>query len=102
MPRLACKPFGDIHSICPQANTRPILVFNINLKKMNRYYHTYKLISVKPTVNNKINFFPNCGKMSLIALHHNIKPHNNLSDTYIYIHDCIDKDKVFPIIYFYL
>ena len=25
MPRLACKPFGDIHSICPQANT-PILV----------------------------------------------------------------------------
>ena len=21
MPWLACKPFGDIHSICPQANT---------------------------------------------------------------------------------
>ena len=25
MPWLACKPFGDIHNICPQANT-PILV----------------------------------------------------------------------------
>ena len=25
MPWLACIPFGDIHSICPQANT-PILV----------------------------------------------------------------------------
>ena len=28
MPWLACKPFGDIHSICPQANT-PILVQDV-------------------------------------------------------------------------
>ena len=29
MPWIACKPFGDIHSICPQANT-PILVISLN------------------------------------------------------------------------
>ena len=39
MPWLACKPFGDIHSICPQANT-PILVIahDNNLKFSIGYY----------------------------------------------------------------
>ena len=37
MPWLACKPFGDIHSICPWANT-PILVHLL--------YASHKLIMI--------------------------------------------------------
>ena len=37
MPWLACKPFGDIHSICPQANT-PILVVLMFLNIFMYYF----------------------------------------------------------------
>ena len=37
MPWLACKPFGDIHSICPQVNT-PILVYNVFMQMSENMY----------------------------------------------------------------
>ena len=50
MPWLACKPFGDMHSICPQANT-PILVLWWNKDQGNKISiklqlsHLYSLIN---------------------------------------------------------
>ena len=37
MPRLACKPFGDIHSICPQANTPILVLSRVALQSENLY-----------------------------------------------------------------
>ena len=50
MPRLACKPFGDIHSICPQANT-PILVSILDQFMCEIMWYTHSMNYCKVMVN---------------------------------------------------
>ena len=67
MPWLAYKPFGDIHSICPWANT-PILVFNKVTQIHDNCYNDGIVDSLRSMIFSENFIKPWCNEHILVKL----------------------------------